>query len=130
MIFSLISNRLKEMRTVTELLDSAGRIARENGCTSPGSEHLLLAALDLPDGTARRVLESTGVNCNQLVTAISNLHQTTLQKIGIPDQTIKDGFGNREPLANPVFPQRAEESAINLLRDCHAGSHRSRKMRP
>jgi len=42
MIFSLISNRLKEMRTVTELLDSAGRIARENGCTSPGSEKCVL----------------------------------------------------------------------------------------
>lgn len=46
MIFSLIGNRLKKMRIVTEVLDSAGRVARENGSSSPGSEHLLLAALD------------------------------------------------------------------------------------
>ncbi|MEZ5102114.1 MAG: Clp protease N-terminal domain-containing protein [Thermoleophilia bacterium] len=38
------------------LLEAAEAVARRDGAEQPGPEHLLLAALDLPDGSARRAL--------------------------------------------------------------------------
>lgn len=50
-------NPLNAMRTIKQLLTEAEREARAMGVAEPGAEHLLLAALDLPDGSARRVFE-------------------------------------------------------------------------
>ncbi|MGZ8476106.1 MAG: Clp protease N-terminal domain-containing protein, partial [Candidatus Limnocylindria bacterium] len=45
------------MRTIKKLLTDAEVEARAMGEAEPGAEHLLLAALDLPDGSARRAFE-------------------------------------------------------------------------
>jgi ATP-dependent Clp protease ATP-binding subunit ClpA len=60
---------IREFRTIQLLLGGAERLAREAGAELPGAEHMLLAALSLPDGTARRAFERAGVGLDRLASA-------------------------------------------------------------
>jgi ATP-dependent Clp protease ATP-binding subunit ClpA len=71
------------MRTVKQLLESAERLAREAGEPEPGPEHLLLAALDLPDGGARRAFARVGVDPDGLAAAVEAHHAEALQSVGV-----------------------------------------------
>ncbi len=63
-------NPLDAMRTIKKLLTDAEVEARAMGEAEPGAEHLLLAALELPDGTARRAFERLDVDPTRLRSAI------------------------------------------------------------
>jgi ATP-dependent Clp protease ATP-binding subunit ClpA len=52
---------LQDIHTIKTLLTAAEAEAQRAGDDLPGPEHLLLAAFDLPDGTARRAFERLGV---------------------------------------------------------------------
>lgn len=60
-----MGRRIRQARTdigtMRRLFPHAEAIARAQGRTAPGVEHLLLAALDLPDGTARAALGDVGI---------------------------------------------------------------------
>jgi ATP-dependent Clp protease ATP-binding subunit ClpA len=60
---------IREFRTIGQLLGGAERHAQAAGAGLPGAEHLLLAALALPDGTARRAFERAGVDPDRLASA-------------------------------------------------------------
>lgn len=72
-----------EFRTIKSLLGGAERLARESGEELPGAEHLLLAALDLPDGTGRRAFERLEVDPDGLPAAIAAQHLEALEAVGI-----------------------------------------------
>jgi ATP-dependent Clp protease ATP-binding subunit ClpA len=66
----LIKTRFSDMRMIRTLLEGAEAEAGRAGESMPGAEHLLLAALDLPDGTARRAFERVGADPSALRQAI------------------------------------------------------------
>ena len=74
---------LRDMRTISGLLTDAERRARAMGEEQPGAEHLLLAALDLSDGSARRTFERLGVDPDRLGAALGSLDVEALVAIGI-----------------------------------------------
>jgi len=74
---------VQDVRTVKRLLTGAEAEARSVGEQVPGPEHLLLAATELPDGTAARALAAVGVGPGQLRTAIEEAHQGALASLGI-----------------------------------------------
>jgi ATP-dependent Clp protease ATP-binding subunit ClpA len=74
----LIKTRFSDMRTISTLLEGAEAEAARAGGSMPGAEHLLLAALDLPDGTARRAFEP-----GALRQAIEEQHAEALRAVGI-----------------------------------------------
>ena len=74
---------IREFRTIRALLENAERIARGLGEASPGAEHLLLSALDLPDGSARRAFERLGRSPDDLPAAIASQHRSALASVGI-----------------------------------------------
>lgn len=77
-------DRLKgEFHTIRELLEGAERLAKQSGDAQPGAEHLLLSALSLADGTARRAFERLGANPDDLRSAIAAQHADALQAVGI-----------------------------------------------
>ena len=76
-------NMLRDMRTIKKLLTDAELEARAMGEDQPGAEHLLLAALDLPDGSARRVLDGFGVDRERLRAAIVGQHAAALSSVRI-----------------------------------------------
>ena len=74
---------IREFRTIRELLGGAERLARQAGAEQPGAEHLLLAAVALSDGTARRAFEGVGADPDRLPEAIEAQHAEALRAVGI-----------------------------------------------
>jgi ATP-dependent Clp protease ATP-binding subunit ClpA len=75
-------NPLDAMRTIKKLLTDAEIEARAMGVAEPGAEHLLLAAICLPDGSARRAFERAGADPHALRAAIVDEQAAALVAIG------------------------------------------------
>lgn len=78
-------NPAREIRTIKALLEGAEAESRRAGESMPGAEHLLLAALALPDGTARIAFERIGADPDAVRPAIAAQHAEALRAIGITD---------------------------------------------
>ena len=91
-----LKNPIKDMRTIKTLLTRAEDEARAAGETQPGAEHLLLSALELPDGSARRAFERVGADPDAFRPAIEAQHADALRAIGIeaPDDRDLDPPGD------------------------------------
>lgn len=63
---------LRDLVTIKRLLTTAEAEAHRAGHDQPGPEHLLLAALALPDGTAARVFRRFGLDETTVRTAIAD----------------------------------------------------------
>jgi hypothetical protein len=61
-----LRNPVRDMRTIKTLMTGAEAEALEAGESVPGAEHLLLSALALPDGSARRAFERVGADPDEL----------------------------------------------------------------
>jgi ATP-dependent Clp protease ATP-binding subunit ClpA len=88
---------LDDMRTIKQLLTDAERIAREMGEEEPGAEHLLLSAIDLPDGSAGRALGSLGVDADRIRTALREEQADALVAAGVARETV-DAMADPTPL--------------------------------
>jgi ATP-dependent Clp protease ATP-binding subunit ClpA len=75
---------IQDIRTIKTLLTGAEAEASRAGDDLPGPEHLLLAAFDLPDGTARQAFERAGADPAAFRSAVDAVHQAALQGVGIP----------------------------------------------
>lgn len=96
---------LDDMRTIRQLLTEAERIAREMGEEEPGAEHLLLSALELPDGSAARALGSVGVDADAVRAALRAEQADALVTAGVPRDTVA-AMADPTPLGpegTPVF---------------------------
>ena len=82
-MFQRIRDHFQSMRTLRQLCTGAERHARAQGHGAPGAEHFLLAALDLPDGSARRVFERLGADPRALQAAIEQQYRDALQGLGL-----------------------------------------------
>lgn len=78
-----LTHQLNELDTIRRLLEGSELIARAAGDDLPGSEHLLLAALALPDGTARAAFVRAGVDPDGFAAAIAQQHDDALRAVGI-----------------------------------------------
>jgi ATP-dependent Clp protease ATP-binding subunit ClpA len=112
-----LKNPVRDVRTIRRLLTGAETEARQAGESLPGAEHLLLSALALPDGSARRAFETLGADPHQLRPAIAAAHAEALRGIGIepPDDAALDaevGLDTRAPTG--VF--RSNASAQSAFR--------------
>ena len=87
-MFQRIRQRFKDMGTLKVLCEAAERYALQDGEQEPGAEHFLLAALDLPDGSARRIFERLGVDAGGLRGAIAQHHADALRGIGIDPSVV------------------------------------------
>ena len=106
-----------EFLTIKQLLEGAERLAQKSGESLPGAEHLLLSALALPDGTARRAFERLGVDSAGLPSAIAAQHEDALRAVGI-EVDAKD-LDRPAPEARGVFlstasAQNAFKRAVEL----------------
>lgn len=78
MLFAGLRRRFNDARTLARLCKAAEREARAAGQTEPGAEHFLLAALALPDGSARRAFEKLGIAPAQVRDAIERQYAAAL----------------------------------------------------
>jgi hypothetical protein len=83
MMFQRIRNRAADMRTIAKLCQNAEQNALSDGLREPGAEHFLLAAYDLPDGTAASVFLDFGIDRATIVSAIEGQYGDALAGFGI-----------------------------------------------
>lgn len=116
-----LRSRLGAMGTIKVLLEDAEAIARREGLAQPGAEHLVLAALELPDGTARAALERAGTSGDAFASAVRDQHAAALDSVGVvvdndlidaslPEPEAPTGLYRSEPSAQELF-QRAGDDA-------------------
>jgi len=99
-----LPNAVRNIQTLSALLRAAEADAAAAGEELPGAEHLLPAALDLEDGTARRAFAAVGADPARLRDAIAAQHSEALRAIGIdppPDTVLAP------PAGDPPAPRRA-----------------------
>ena len=97
-----LSRALHDIGTVKKLLTGAEDEAHRAGDTLPGAEHLLLSALALPDGSARRAFERVGADPEQFRGAIGAAHADALRGVGIlaaDDTSVAPAAGTVAPAA-------------------------------
>ena len=82
-MFKGIKSTLDDMGTIRLLCERAEAHALEDQQREPGAEHFLLAALDLPDGTARLAFERAGVAPDALKSAIEQQYADALGSMGL-----------------------------------------------
>lgn len=85
-----LKQRIADMRTIKTLCESAERHANAMGEQEPGPEHFLLAALDLPDGLARRALLRAGADPSLLRAGITAAHGASLAGAGVDPALVAD----------------------------------------
>ena len=117
---------LRQMRAIKQLLTDAEREARSMGDAEPGAEHLLLAAIDLPDGTAGRVLAGFDVDADRLRQAIVDHHAAALASVGIDAPDLRTA-SPIEP-ANGSGPYRSTASAREAFQAAAAMARRDRAL--
>ncbi len=76
-------SRLQDIRIMSELFPAADALAAGDGEHDAGAEYLLIAALDLDDGSARRVFRAVGVDPDQLHPAVRAQHAAALEAVGL-----------------------------------------------
>ncbi len=103
---------IQDVRTIKELLTGAEDIARRAGESQPGAEHLLLSALEMPEGSARRAFERVGADPDGFAPAVSAQHADALRAMGIeppPEETLAAEAGpkpSRWYRAKRLAPER------------------------
>nr|WP_296021119.1 Clp protease N-terminal domain-containing protein [uncultured Acidovorax sp.] len=110
-MFQRIRDHFQSLSTLKQLCTGAENHARTQGHSAPGAEHFLLAALDLPDGSARRAFERLGQDPGAVPAAIEQQYRDALQGLGL---------GNALPAAAPATAEpprlyRAQPSGEALM---------------
>ncbi len=113
-MFATLRQRWKDTRTIMTLSLEAEKRALQEGQQHPGAEHYLLAALDLPDGTARRVFARLGADPDAYRAALASRHQAALAAMGM-STTPRAGDVSAPPLkATALFD--TQPSGQTLMR--------------
>lgn len=104
--------RLNNMRVVSQLISTSEIYANEMGEEKAGAEHLVLAAFDLPDGSARALFKQVGGDPDAFRAAIEKQYQDALNSVGI--HTHGDDYADK--VEKKIFPG-AQPSFRTVMRD-------------
>ena len=115
--FKRMKLRMQDMSTVSALCQGAEQYAHKNGEESPGAEHFLLSAFDLPDSTARRVFERLGANPDELEQAIKKQYSEALSDIGLDASKVNlDDYDVKVQSPNRLLYE-SKPSAQSLMKE-------------
>ena len=102
--------RLDDVRTIHSLMTGAETAARAAGEDRPGAEHLLLSALALADGSARRCFQQLGAEADDFEPAVSAVHDEALRSVGV-EPWPEDVLDVEPPRSRGVFRMNASGRA-------------------
>ena len=120
-----IKLRFRDIGTIKALCLGAEKHAHKCGEDKPGAEHFLLSALDLPDGTVRRIFERIEIDPDGFHEAIRKQYSDALSSIGIDEaalglsnaETIEIGSSSRlynaSPSGQSVFQKLVSERKLD-----------------
>lgn len=114
-----LANAARDVRTMKLLLTRAEQEAGSDGAEMPGAEHLVLAALALPDGTARGAFERAGLDPDDFRAAIARQHVDALRELGI-DPGDAPASAPARGRRKPTGPMRSTANAQKLFQEALA----------
>ena len=106
-VIQYVKRRAADVRVIRTVLERAEALARQEGLERPGAEHLVLAACELPDGTAVASLGAVGTTTEALRAAVREAHADGLEAVGlrVDDEQVE---GALPVTATPQGPYRSE----------------------
>ncbi len=110
-------SRLLDIRIMNELFPAADALAAADGERDAGAEYLLIASLDLDDGSARRAFRAAGADPDQFHPAVRAQHAAALAALGLGP--LDDGMLDRH-LPAPTAgnsPHRGAPSGHEMFRE-------------
>ena len=110
-------SRLQDIRIMNELFPAADALAAADGERDAGAEYLLIAALDLDTGSARRAFRAAGADPDQLHHAVRAQHDEALQAIGVTSLDDEALDRHLPPPAPDNAPHRGAPSGHELFRE-------------
>jgi ATP-dependent Clp protease ATP-binding subunit ClpA len=115
---------LRNARTLKQWLEGAERLSLAEGAELPGVEHLVLSALELPDGTARQAFAAVMASPADLRGAIETVHREAaggMEISEVPPAAKPMRLYRLTPPAQEVFQETVRLSkADKLLMGKHA----------
>lgn len=112
-MFQSFKRKLQDVRTLASLCTQAEHLALQQGRSKPGSEHFVLAALDLPDQTARQAFERLGIDADAFRNALAGQRSDALAAVGIV--TPEAALAPPSPQSNKPKLYEAEPSGQRLV---------------
>lgn len=109
--------RIQDMKTIGKLISGADEQAHTLGEEEPGAEHYLLSALNLPEGSARRVFERVGIAPNKFNDAIGKQYREALKSIGIDAELIDF---EAEPVETGRMFHNSKPSGQTVMKELYA----------
>lgn len=82
-MLSKLRQKFRDIKTIKSLFEKAEQHANASGQREPGSEHFVMAAFGLPDGTAQNAFRRLNADPNQFATAVAQQYISALHDIGI-----------------------------------------------
>lgn len=114
-MFNRLTQNFADMATIKTLCEAAERIARENHQERPGAEHFVLAALELPDGSAARIFNALGLTGADFARALQETHRAALSTAGVGMDQIEGSERDVPPLGQPKGLYDAAPSGAAVL---------------
>ena len=115
-MFGKLTQNFRDMGTIKTLCEAAERIANADQQKAPGAEHFVLAALELPDGSAARVFAKLGLTAETFHEALRAVHRSSLKAAGVSDAQIWNSEQSVPPLPQPGDIYRAAPSGEAVLK--------------
>ena len=107
--------RVRDIRTVSALLTRAEQESLAAGLLDPGAEHLVLASLELPAGTARTAFAALGHTADGLRAALADNAADALAAVGVIGAPPMATSGPGPDSPAPHGPYRSKGSLQDLL---------------
>lgn len=104
-----------DIQIMGRLFPAADAAALADGGTATGAEYLVIAALDLADGSARRAFERAGADPDEFAGAVRAQHSEALRSVGMQplnDELLDD---HQPELTEPTGLIKAAPSATKLF---------------
>lgn len=111
-----LTQTFRDMGTIKTLCEAAERIANEEHQAKPGAEHFVLAALELPDGSAARVFAKLGISSDGFRDALRETHRAALRVVGVGADAIAGSEQDVPPLPRPQELYDAAPSGEAVLK--------------
>ena len=115
-MFDRLKQNFRDMGTIKTLCEAAERIANAEQQKAPSAEHFVLAALELPDGSAARVFRKLGLSAETFHEALRELHRAALSAAGVSKEQILGSERSVPPLPQPGDIYRATPSGDAVLK--------------
>lgn len=125
-MFTVLKRYFRDAHTLNKLCKTAEDLAREHGRTRPASEHFVLAALELPDGTAQEAFKRLSLAKSGFIAAVEAQRASALAAVGVTAIPLPTATSVQELLPPKDKLYQAEPSGQSLVQRLAESRHARR----